>query len=158
MTPIISPKPHFCRFDGGKAVKINPEKIINPFLGDLAVSYAVDNLAALYKNGTARLVLGTLNNPADCESVFADIPEISEKWRVKADGYRLIIDGEKDTVAVMGADQKGVFYGLQTLIMLAEQGELPSLYVEDYADLAIRGPIEGFYGYPWSYDDRNEIM
>lgn len=158
MTTIISPKPHFCRFDGGKAVKINPDKISNPFADDVAVSFAVGNLAVLSENGTASLILGTLQNPAGCENVFADTPEIGEKWRLSNDGYRLLVNGEKDTVAVMGADEKGVFYGLQTLIMLAEQGELPSLYIEDYADLAIRGPIEGFYGYPWSYDDRNEIM
>ncbi len=158
MVPIISPKPHFCRFDGGKAVTVNPDKVANPFTDSVAINFAVNNLTALSKNGTARLALGTLQNPADCENVFANTPEISDKWRLSNDGYRLLVDGDTDTVAVMGKDESGLFCGLQTLIMLAEQGDIPSIYIEDYADLAIRGPIEGFYGYPWSYDDRCEII
>ncbi len=155
---IISPKPHFCRALNGKAVSINKDKILNAIKDNIAVNYALENLISLCKNGTARLILGTLQNAADCEKAFSAIPEANGKWRNGFDGYRLLVDGENDTAYVMGADEKGVFYGLQTLIMLAEQGDIPSLYIEDYADLAIRGAIEGFYGYPWSYSDRNAIM
>ena len=30
--------------------------------------------------------------------------------------------------------------------------------MEDYADVASRGFIEGYYGNPWSTEDRSELM
>lgn len=70
----------------------------------------------------------------------------------KAEGYYLGI--EKDKIVVAGADEQGLFYGVQTLAQLLTLSKLPLAQVTDYPDLPYRGVVEGFYGTPWSQDAR----
>jgi hyaluronoglucosaminidase len=59
------------------------------------------------------------------------------------------------TIKLAGADGAGVFYAAQVLRRLARNGEpLPGVLVEDAPALPYRGSIEGFYGTPWSHEDR----
>lgn len=66
----------------------------------------------------------------------------------KSEGYYLSI--EKDKIIVAGADEQGLFYGIQTLAQLLTLPKLPLVQVTDYPDLPYRGVVEGFYGTPWS--------
>lgn len=70
----------------------------------------------------------------------------------KSEGYYLSI--EKDKIIVAGADEQGLFYGIQTLAQLLTLPKLPLVQVTDYPDLPYRGVVEGFYGTPWSQDAR----
>ncbi len=77
----------------------------------------------------------------------------------KIDAYTLLVkDG---AISVVGKDTDAVFYGLTTLKHLLAQSELPILRemeIEDYADIKNRGFIEGYYGNPWSNEDRASLM
>lgn len=69
---------------------------------------------------------------------------------------------DKD-VSIVGYDEKGAFYGIQTLRQLVESpiainGELPCLEINDYPDLKYRGVVEGFYGTPWSHEVRMSLI
>lgn len=57
-------------------------------------------------------------------------------------------------VVVAGSDERGLFYGLQTLRLMLADGKLAVGEVKDYPDVTYRGVVEGFYGTPWSYEDR----
>lgn len=66
-------------------------------------------------------------------------------------------------VSVLGYDERGAFYALQTLRQLmaseaAAGGNLPCLTINDYPDLPNRGVVEGFYGTPWSHEVRLSLI
>ena len=70
----------------------------------------------------------------------------------QAEGYYLKID--KEGIVVAGADRRGVFYGVQTLVQLIALPKLPLVEVTDYPDVPYRGVVEGVYGVPWSREAR----
>ena len=70
----------------------------------------------------------------------------------QAEGYYLRI--EKDRIVIVGADERGAYYGVQTLAQLMTLGKLPLAEVTDYPDVPYRGVVEGFYGTPWSHEAR----
>ena len=70
----------------------------------------------------------------------------------KAEGYYLAI--EKDRIVIAGHDERGTYYGVQTLKQLLAKDKLPLLTIKDFPDIVARGVVEGFYGTPWSFDDR----
>lgn len=75
--------------------------------------------------------------------------------------YELVIDSKG--VCITAYDEKGAFYGLQTLRAVMESpvsadGKLPCLTVNDYPDLPYRGVVEGFYGTPWSHEVRLSLI
>lgn len=77
----------------------------------------------------------------------------------KSDAY--VLDIQKDAVTVIGADSDAVFYGVTTLRRILRQTsnrEVRKLRVEDFSDIKNRGFIEGYYGNPWSVEDRIELM
>ncbi|MCX4823121.1 beta-N-acetylglucosaminidase domain-containing protein [Streptomyces sp. NBC_01142] len=75
-------------------------------------------------------------------------------------GYRLAVGrvGGRDTVALDGVGEDGLFHGVQTLRQLTvRQGERPTVagvLVRDWPGTAVRGMTEGFYGQPWSRQQR----
>lgn len=75
------------------------------------------------------------------------------------DGYVLSVNSADQTIAITGATSDAAFYGLVTLDQILNQadGEVRDLLIEDYASIAFRGFIEGFYG-TWSHENRKSIM
>ncbi len=81
--------------------------------------------------------------------------------QARSGAYDLTIN--KKGIAITGYDERGAFYGIQTLRQLVESpiasnGQLPYLTVNDYPDLLNRGVIEGFYGTPWSHEVRRSLI
>lgn len=70
----------------------------------------------------------------------------------KPEGYFLKV--EKDRIIIAGADERGAYYGVQTLAQLLTLNKLPLTEVTDYPDIPYRGVVEGFYGTPWSQEAR----
>lgn len=68
-----------------------------------------------------------------------------------------------DGVAIYGYDERGAYYGLQTLRQILESPEgadekLPYIRINDWPDLKYRGVVEGFYGEPWSHEVRLSLI
>lgn len=65
---------------------------------------------------------------------------------------------DKKHIVISGHDEAGTYYGTQTFkqIMVERQGSdwIPEVEIKDWPTMPIRGSIEGFYGAPWSHDDR----
>lgn len=75
--------------------------------------------------------------------------------------YTMRID--KKGITIVGYDERGAFYGIQTLRQLIEspiaaEKQLPYLDINDYPDLPNRGVVEGFYGTPWSHQVRMSLI
>lgn len=64
-------------------------------------------------------------------------------------------------IVVLGRDVDACFYGITTLYQIFGQlasNALRDFTIRDYADVASRGFIEGYYGNPWSLEDRINLM
>lgn len=70
----------------------------------------------------------------------------------RAEGYYLLINDKQ--IVIAGHDERGTFYGLQTLAQLLENNRLPETEIKDYPSIRFRGVVEGFYGTPWSHEAR----
>ena len=77
----------------------------------------------------------------------------------KLDSY--VLDSSDNIITVLGADTDASFYGLTTLYHIIKQMDsytIRNFHIEDWADVASRGFIEGYYGNPWSTQDRINLM
>ncbi|MFH8606416.1 beta-N-acetylglucosaminidase domain-containing protein [Streptomyces sp. NPDC018029] len=83
-----------------------------------------------------------------------------EHGDLPAGGYRLAVGrvAGRDTVALAGAGADGLFHGVQTLrqIVGGAQGTrlVPGVQIRDWPGTAVRGMAEGFYGTPWTREQR----
>ncbi|MFD4258123.1 beta-N-acetylglucosaminidase domain-containing protein [Streptomyces sp. NPDC058534] len=83
-----------------------------------------------------------------------------------AEGYALQVTAGGDrrgTVALGGTDVTGQFYAVQTLRQLftdPEEGRdrIAGASVSDHPSMPLRGSIEGFYGPPWTHEERLDQM
>lgn len=89
--------------------------------------------------------------------------KIARKAGVKelSGAYSLVID--KKGITITAFDERGAFYGLQTLRQvvespIAEGAKLPYLTINDFPTLPDRGVVEGFYGTPWSHEVRLSLI
>lgn len=73
-------------------------------------------------------------------------------------GYRLAVGrpGGRDTVALAGVGDDGLFHAAQTLrAVLAGGGtKVPGVLVRDWPAAPVRGIAEAFYGQPWTREQR----
>ena len=85
-----------------------------------------------------------------------EVKKFKKQIPEKADGYFLKI--AKDRIVIAGADERGVYYGVQTLAQLLTLEKLPLVEITDYPDVPYRGVVEGFYGTPWSHEARMDQL
>lgn len=125
-------------FNRPTSVKVQaPESVDQAALSALYAAFPAAN------NGLP-VIMGKKGD-AVVAAVADRIPEHSE-------GYYLSVTPEGVTIA--GADDAGVYYGVVTFLQVASAPEVTSVEVVDWPSMSARGVIEGFYGNPWSYQDR----
>ncbi|MFI1012998.1 beta-N-acetylglucosaminidase domain-containing protein [Streptomyces sp. NPDC020965] len=79
-----------------------------------------------------------------------------------AGGYRIAVGTlqGRGAVAIDGVGESGLFHGAQTLrqlITTAPTGggrSIAGVHIRDWPGTAVRGTTEGFYGEPWSHQER----
>ncbi|MFJ6459974.1 beta-N-acetylglucosaminidase domain-containing protein [Streptomyces sp. NPDC091387] len=73
-----------------------------------------------------------------------------------AGGYRIAAGpvAGRDTVAVDGLGDDGLFHAVQTLRQLIRGGSVAGVTVRDWPSSGVRGMTEGFYGQPWTQEER----
>ena len=103
--------------------------------------------------------VGPLGDPG----VAAEIAAVTAAPAPEAtpEGYALaaytLSDGSA-RVVLAGADPAGTFYAAQTLRQLAGAGTIAGVAVADRPAMAHRGAIEGFYGSPWTTEERLDLL
>ena len=82
-----------------------------------------------------------------------------------AEGYVLTSSDDENAngdVTIRGSDADGAYYGIMTLRQMLEQksadDRIAEVTIEDYPEIEFRGYIEGFYGYPWTHEERMSLM
>lgn len=123
------------------------------------------NVKNISYNPSDDLVLNKLNILVSTYNETDKVNEYAAKYHVenslweKNDSYFLAIDN--GVITVIGKDSDAAFYGLTTLYHIFTQVEdlsIRNLVIKDYAEVVTRGYIEGYYGNPWSVDDRIKLM
>lgn len=95
----------------------------------------------------------------DAADVYGKSHEVNAAVYEEFDAYTLWISG-KDVV-ILGKNTDAAYYGVTTFKRILEQlkdRNIRELKIEDYADIEFRGFIEGYYGNPWSHEDRIDLM
>lgn len=133
---VINPVPHKVTLDSGNLLDISNGVALKgryeAFVKDL-------DFISVNKNGV-NLSIG-----------FGEKEAIKKGVKALSGAYVVRID--KKGISIIGYDERGAFYGIQTLRQLlqnpmAKNGLLPYGEIYDYPDLPNRGVVEGFYGTP----------
>ena len=74
----------------------------------------------------------------------------------KSEGYFMKVTDKE--VVIAGNDEKGLYYGVQTLLGMMAEGKLEACTIADWPDVPFRGTVEGFYGTPWSHEARKSQL
>ncbi|MCX5412567.1 beta-N-acetylglucosaminidase domain-containing protein [Streptomyces sp. NBC_00059] len=79
-----------------------------------------------------------------------------ERADLPAGGYRVAVGRveNRPSVALDGVGDDGLFHGVQTLRQLVKDGTVAGAVVRDWPGTAVRGMAEGFYGQPWTREER----
>lgn len=110
------------------------------------------------------ILIGVRGSNGYVDNYFNSNIEYNESIFNEEDPYVLRIDNnleESGTIAILGESTDSAYYGLATLKMIFKQEEgteVETVQFEDFADAKWRGFIEGFYGFPWSHEDRMSLM
>lgn len=90
-----------------------------------------------------------------------DFGKASAKAGVKQVPGAYLLEVTPAGAKIVGYDEAGAFYGLQTLRQLAAgatDGRIPAVTINDFPTLKYRGVVEGFYGTPWSHKARLALL
>lgn len=120
---------------------------------ETASPVAVERLKAMFRGdfpGENRLqiVIGERGDKA--------IRKYESRIPSRVEGYYLQVKGQM--IVIAGNDERGTLYGVKTLEQLLKDGGIPEVEIVDYPEIAFRGVVEGFYGTPWSTEDRAEQL
>lgn len=90
---------------------------------------------------------------------------VQENYNVNADLFKhygsYFLASKDNEIVILGLDTDAAFYGITSLKHVFSQMEgstIRNFEMKDYADVNIRGFIEGYYGIPWSNADRMSLM
>ncbi|WP_302378510.1 beta-N-acetylglucosaminidase domain-containing protein [Coprobacillus cateniformis] len=122
-------------------------------------SALIDNSDESVTEKVTNILVGIKGSGGYVDQYVQNNKSVSHDLFDKNDSYYLEVnDG---TIIILGKDTNAAFYGLTTLYHVFNQLESRTIRhftVEDYADVVSRGFIEGYYGNPWSVEDRAELM
>ncbi|WP_129669865.1 beta-N-acetylhexosaminidase family protein, partial [Phytoactinopolyspora endophytica] len=105
--------------------------------------------------GWLTVVVGAAGTPA-VDDALRDAGGAVPSEDLSAEGYALASKAQASggLVAIGGADPDGIYYGAQTLRQLVTDKAISAVSITDYPLMRLRGSIEGFYGSPWSHQER----
>ena len=166
--PVVSPVPqHIGRAGTDVVVPGRVEVVTGPGTDGPAQRLLVDELRAhgvdrvdVVDSPTGRAVLSVHLGPANRADVASALAQTEVPDR--PEGYAVRVDREGaplGTVALGGADAAGQYYAVQTLRQLFvgsddDAWRIAGAAVSDFPAMPLRGSIEGFYGKPWSHQER----
>ena len=111
------------------------------------------------QTGKTNILVGVYNSKSYVDQYIQGTYKIDTSIFTK-DGSHFLASNNNEIV-VLGKDTDAAFYGITTLKHIFNQMEsstIRNFTIHDYADVAIRGFIEGYYGIPWSNEDRMSLM
>ncbi|MFD3516804.1 beta-N-acetylglucosaminidase domain-containing protein [Streptomyces sp. NPDC058657] len=166
--PPVWPRPHTMRA-AGRAVPVGDQAVLVVAPG--TDPYAVDVLRSVLRSAGAHTLYesapgealpprGLVVRAGGADDALRAL-RAPARDDLPAGGYRIAVGqfAGRDTVALDGAGADGMFHAAQTLRQLVRKGaggssEIAAVTVRDWPGTAVRGMTEGFYGRPWSTEQR----
>jgi hypothetical protein len=136
----------------GSAIDSYTQKKIDDTLAVLGLTKVSSGAA------NTKLTVGVYGS-GDAADKFGMLHGADEEVFAKFDAYMLWIDGSN--IVILGKNTDAAYYGVTTLKRIFEQlngKSVRNLQIQDYAEIEYRGFIEGYYGNPWSHEDRVDLM
>lgn len=88
------------------------------------------------------------------------LPLKTVRKELGSEEYNLYVD--EDGIRIEYGSERALFYSINTLKQIIRErcGKyiIPRLSIKDYPGFSIRGIIEGFYGKPWTHEDRLSLI
>ena len=108
---------------------------------------------------------GAADKRAVKSAVARDVFAVQDKFDRHVLSISRSAKGQADII-ILGEHTNAVFYALATLEQMLEQSAgvaadgkmMQTVTVSDYADMQYRGIVEGYYGYPYSFDVKKDLM
>ena len=138
---VINPVPHTMNLNGEKS-------------HDLSSGFSVKDRKGAFSNDLGFLKTDKKGIPLTID--FGEKAAAKAGVRSAEGAYSLSVSDKG--VKITGFDERGAFYGLQTLRQVLESGKLPYMEINDWPDFKYRGVVEGFYGTPWSHEVRISLI
>ncbi|MEV7404016.1 beta-N-acetylglucosaminidase domain-containing protein [Streptomyces sp. NPDC091267] len=158
--PAVWPRPQSIRASGSPVPLTGEVTLVADAQAD---PYAVAALRQVLHDAGVRTVHETLPGAGPVIRLGGDgavdalrTLRAPDRGDLPAGGYRLAAGriAGRDTVAVDGFGHDGLFHGVQTLRQLIRDGVVAGVTVRDWPATAVRGMTEGFYGQPWTQEER----
>lgn len=178
----IYPLPHSLEYaKGGNAVL---SKAVNVVVDPEIDTYTMERLKEVLtkengialtvsgkvRKGVSNVVLAVANKKGKglsyAKKQYLPLDKLSPKG--KYDSYILSLKanatGQADVI-IVGEHTNAVFYALASLEQMLEQGRksnagiaMQQVVICDYSDMEYRGIVEGYYGYPYSFAVKKDLM
>lgn len=165
----LYPKPHTFTYDDGTYILHRTMNVIYDDAIDDATKDRLEETAALKgikitesdaeKKGTTNVYVAVYGSDDSIDEKIVEENEVDTSVFEKTDSY--FLKSNNDVISVLGKDADASFYGVTTLYQIFAQMEsltIRNFTIHDYADVVSRGFIEGYYGNPWSTEDRVNLM
>ena len=171
--PVVTPTPRGMRWLGPDVAVPSAVDVILADGVDAATTEAVTE--ALRAAGATDVRAGRPAEPGDPAPLRVEVGAIDERATaatlravgldvpgdLPAEGYALAAFAREDgtsAVVLAGVDAAGMFYAAQTLRQLVNAGggagTIAGVGIVDQPAMRHRGVIEGFYGSPWTHEER----
>src|SRR5699024_2783440 len=110
-------------------------------------------------NDKINLMVGTKGSDGPVDDYAAENVDSQGMDFDKIDAYQLDIND--NNIVILGKHTDASYYGVVTLEAILAQSPqkvIRNMHVKDFANTEVRGFIEGYYGIPWSNEDRKSLM
>ncbi|CQR46310.1 O-GlcNAcase NagJ precursor [Paraliobacillus sp. PM-2] len=164
----INPKPQEIQ-KGDKGFPLTPR--VGIVVGEETDEHAVSELEAVLKDSDVKKInrfqpgekVNTpvtiwVGGPSENEA-SVDVLEnldVNGPEALKEEGY--VLATGKNKIVLAGKDKTGTYYAVKSFKQLIQAKEgrnwVPEVEIRDWPEMPIRGSIEGFYGPPWTHEDR----
>jgi hyaluronoglucosaminidase len=169
--PQVTPQPHqISRLGDDVTVQGRVELVVDPLVDQPTRDLAVQVLRAA---GASEVLVRQPGPPAPDVTLQVRLGDRESPSLVKTlqdlsfpapeplppEGYVLVARGGSDQTVALGAnDPSGAYYAVQTLRQLVTPGRIAGVGVVDYPLMSTRGTVEGFYGSPWTQQQRMDQL
>lgn len=164
--PVISPTPQNAKSIGDGFIVTKKVNILGGDLADqdakrellLALKKLGIEVNDSYTEADTTIIIGEQDDEIDAMDQVLASAEVESID--KNEGYVLVskkAEDGKSVIAIEGKDEVGTFYGVETLkqILVGEETvKAPETSIVDYPTQHVRAVVEGFYGNPWTHEDR----
>ncbi|WP_082003311.1 beta-N-acetylglucosaminidase domain-containing protein [Sporosarcina sp. ZBG7A] len=125
----------------------------------LAIKNINHTVGTEIQEGKTNVIVG-INNSGEIVDTYFNTKGLDDEAHFTENDSH-IISVRDNVIAVLGKDTDSAFYGITTLKLIFKQLEdsnIKNLLIKDYSDGHWRGFIEGYYGIPWSNENRKSLM